>query len=138
MSKDNIQIFREMMADAKVRECLASMEKPEGLEAMAADLAKVAVKFGYPLSEDDLLAIFKDRKEKTDQAIERVKLLSEADLAEVAGGSNAANASCSDTYKDKENCWFDDGCDTLINWYNQYICKRSELDSIWEIVPYNP
>ena len=41
-------------------------------------------------------------------------------------------------YKDKENCWFDDGCDYVNNWYPYYICKRNELDIPWEIVPYNP
>ncbi len=138
MSNDKKKIYRDMMSDAKVRNCLMSKDKPESPDELADVLGGVALENGYQLSKDDLLALFGDRKQKTDLTVEKVERLSEADLANVAGGGNAANATCADTYKDKENCWFNDGCDYVINWYSQYLCKSDELDSIWEIKPYNP
>ncbi len=32
---------------------------------------------------------------------------------------------CLDTFKNKENCWYNDGCDHIFNAYDDYICKRS-------------
>lgn len=139
MSKDKSKIYKDMMSDAKVHDCLMSKGKPESLEDLANVLGGVALDFGYPLSKDDLLLIIRNTTEKTNSAIEKVEKLSEADLANVAGGGpndNDAHYVCSDTYKDKENCWFDDGCDYVNNWYPYYICKRNELDSIWQTAPY--
>ena len=138
MSKDKKEIYKDMMSDEKVRNSLMSESKPESLDDLANVVGGVALANGYPLSKDDLLAIFKDMKASTDEAAKKVEKLSAEDLAAVAGGGNAANYVCSDTYKDKENCWFNDGCDYTYNWYPYYICKRSELDIPWEIVPYNP
>ena len=140
MNKDKKNIYKDMMSDEKVRSCLATKDKPESLDDLANVVGGVALENGYPLSEDDLIALFKEMKESTDEVAKKVEKLSEADLAAVAGGggNNAANYICADTYKDKENCWFNDGCDFTYNWYPYYICKRSELDIPWEIVPYNP
>ena len=41
----------------------------------------------------------------------------------VAGGVVMPH-DCKDTFKDEENCWFNDGCDKTINKYPDYRCKR--------------
>lgn len=46
------------------------------------------------------------------------------DLEAVAGGKSD-HEECLDTFKNKENCWYNDGCDHIFNAYDDYICKRS-------------
>ena len=62
MINDKKKIYRDMMSDAKVRNCLMSKDKPESLDELADVLGGVALENGgYQLSKDDLLAIFGDR-----------------------------------------------------------------------------
>lgn len=140
MSDEKNKIYKDMMADAKVKELLNSKNKPQSLDDMADVLGGVAKESGYPLSKDDFLSIFRGIEEKTKTTQGKVNKLSDSDLAAVSGGGtkdNAANSFCSDSYKDKENCWWDDGCDYIVNYYPYYLCSHDELDTLWEIVPYN-
>ena len=130
MSKDKKEIYKDMMSDAKVQDCLKSKDKPESLDDLVNVVGGVALECGYPLSKDDLVVIFRDQEKTTESAIQKVKRLSAEDLAVVAGGGpddNSAGYICADTYKDRENCWFDDGCDYTFNWYPYYKCKHHEL-----------
>ena len=59
-------------------------------------------------------------------AAEAVKALSAEDLDVVAGGYvDHPTQPCKDTLKDKENCWWSDGCDRSHNSYVNYHCKNS-------------
>ena len=33
---------------------------------------------------------------------------------------------CLYSFKNKENCWFNDGCDQIFVAYDDYICKRDD------------
>ena len=82
---------------------------------------------GYSLSEkeiaDGIKAMAEKQKACTEMAEESVSELDLNALENVAGGK-ADHEECLDTYKDKENCWYNDGCDMIFNGYSDYICKK--------------
>ena len=133
---DKKKIYNDMMSDPKIQDTLKSSPKPESLDEMAVVLGGLAAGGDYPLSKDDIRLILADCKKKTDETAVAVGKLPDSDLSAVAGGKNAANYICQDTYKDKENCWFNDGCDFAVNWYPYYICKRNEAEITIKIEPW--
>ena len=67
---------------------------------------------------------FENLKKLDLDSIELPDELPEELLEKVAGGVVIPEEKCKDTFKDKENCWFNDGCDYTINSYNTYKCKH--------------
>ena len=59
-------------------------------------------------------------KRKAQAAKDEIENLSEQELAEVAGGKG--HSDCRDTFKDRENCWVNDGCDHIYEDYRGYLC----------------
>ena len=125
MSSEKIQdMIKALSADPKAQELLANAVQPEDQEGEISVYADVARQLGYDITEADL----KDYIEKTaDLVAERTKEaeagiqeLSDEVLEKVAGGKD--HNSCKDTYKDRENCWVNDGCDNVYNMYSDYVC----------------
>ena len=81
---------------------------------------------GYSLTAEELTkgleALEAEQGAKTGKAEEGVFELDLAAMEAVTGGKD--HKECSDTFKDKENCWWEDGCDSYILDYGNYKCKR--------------
>ena len=81
---------------------------------------------GFSISEseiaDGIKGMIEEQKASTAEAEESVKEL-DLDVLENVAGGKAEHAECMDTYKDKENCWYEDGCDMVFYGYKDYICK---------------
>ncbi len=127
---ETLKKFMEALrTDPRAEELVKGKEKPESLEDAVRLYAEAAAALGFALTEEDisegLKVLEEEQKAKTEQAKEAVKELDTADLEKVAGGIYV-NTDCEDTFKQEENCWFNDGCDQVLNKYNNYICKRVE------------
>ena len=103
---------------------LKGREKCRTLDEEAKVYAEVASALGFDLTEQDFKSYAgkaaESRRQKTEAAAEKIRELPEEALDMVAGGKD--HAECKDTYKDRENCWSNDGCDNIVYWYNDYIC----------------
>ena len=103
-------------------------EKPDSREEIAEVYADVAKELGYDLTPAQILEGIDDLEKAqaagSDQAAEIVQKIEMDELEKVAGGVVIPEEKCKDTFKDKENCWFNDGCDYTINSYNTYKCKH--------------
>ncbi len=127
----DIKKIRETMEkiakDPKASDLFRSYGSIEG-SSEAKIYSEVAAKLGYDLSEADLSEYLTKMEEhvrkRTEADASAIADLPDDDMKAIAGGKNT-NSKCSDTYKDRENCWFNDGCDNLINFYDEYICHRS-------------
>ena len=125
---EQLEKFLEALRTAdKAREILAQA-KPESEENTISAYAQVARAMGFSLSEkeiaDGIRARAEQQKAGTAKAQEAVQALDLDDLEAVAGGKSD-HEECLDTFKNKENCWYNDGCDHIFNAYDDYICKRS-------------
>ncbi len=124
------KFFETLRTDPKAAELLKGKDKPESFDALIAVYAEVAEKLGFDLPEDVLRegikALEKEQSEKTGQAKKAARELDESELAKASGGRN--DDDCYYSFLDKENCWFQDGCDLTIWTYPHYVCKRIDYD----------
>ncbi len=130
---ETLRKFMEaLQTDPRAEELLKGKAKPESQEDAVRIYAEAAKELGFSLTEDDIRkgikALQEEQAAKTEQAKEAVRKLELDDLEKVAGGANSANAKCGNTYEDRENCWFSDGCDNLIIVYSYYICNHRFWD----------
>ncbi len=123
--------FNKAAADPKAKEILSAAGKPETMEEELQLYAETAAKLGYDISADDLRSFFEEKerqcKEKTEETAAIIQELPDELLDSVAGGRGGD--SCASTYQNRENCWFEDGCDRFINDYISYICKSHYWDT---------
>ena len=80
------------------------------------------------------------RKEKTDAQIQRIEMLEDDEVDGVTGGGNGGrgHTTCASSYRDKENCYYNDACDVVHNDFPDYIChvnNNDGADSFSELPP---
>ena len=132
MNKNDIaKELEKLTNDPKAQELLKSYDKPEpGKEA--AIYAEVAAKLGYSITEADITGYIEDLtqavKKRSEANIDKIEALPDEKLGQVAGGADK-HPGCAYSYLDKENCWFQDGCDKVWNHYPDYLCN--ELDWLY-------
>ena len=110
--------------NSKAKEMIQNMPEPKTAEERIAAYAKIAEELGFDISQDDLreYVAHKEQKQKetTEAAAAEIESLTPEEMEEVSGGGD--HSECKDTYKDKENCWVNDGCDIINNHYSDYQC----------------
>ena len=145
MSKENARRFlSEGFGDSRVVEFLQARDYPKTEEEELGAYVDIAAAIGLDLTADELRAAIeeagRERLAKTEEDIASVRVLSDEELAQVAGGvvdyheyceSNYwdEDRCCKDTYKDLENCWHNDACDIVYHDYWDYRCKRAHFCS---------
>ena len=108
------KFFEEIIKTEKAKGLIASTEAPATEEARIAAYIDIAGKLGVELTADEINAYFATNI-KADYAE-----LDDDELEQLVGGGE--NSGCSSTYKHKENCWWNDGCDRSTNSYSGYLC----------------
>ncbi|MBR5336956.1 MAG: hypothetical protein IK152_03135 [Lachnospiraceae bacterium] len=122
MSFDKMrEIIGQMQNDPKVYDLLAEYDE-SGDESRV--YGEIAEKLGYGVTPDDFKEYYDEAEKiirsKTDAIILTIP---DEELNMVAGGKNEGHSDCKNTYYDKENCWFNDGCDNVYHMYDKYLCK---------------
>lgn len=93
-----------------------------GGDSERVSLPLVATDFGYDFSDEELKEASKDLLERELSEAEGMEIDDE-ELAQVAGGVGK-HYECASTYSDGENCWTDDQCDRVLNYYKGlHPCK---------------
>ena len=131
MEKNEIaKVLDEIRSNPDVMKELREQKTAETPEEIAAVWAKAAAGLGHSVSAEEISAYILEAegemKRKAQAAKDGIENLSEQELAEVAGGKG--HSDCRDTFKDRENCWYSDGCDHIYQDYKHYVCKRSDYD----------
>ncbi|MBR5338394.1 MAG: Nif11-like leader peptide family natural product precursor [Lachnospiraceae bacterium] len=126
MASEKVKEFLEAArTDAKAAELINSYAAPADQKEEVRIYAEIAAKLGFDVTEADLSAYQEEQieaiKQKTENTSSKIESLPDDAISEVAGGRRKPNG-CYDTYTNKENCWFNDGCDSIINKYANYIC----------------
>ncbi len=118
-----------MLRDPRTGELLSGCAEPESLEAACAIYADAARKLGLELDAADFEAYFRREEQaciaRTEEAASTIRELPDDELAMVSSGKKD-HENCRDTYRDRENCWLNDGCDVLHQKYDTYSCSLSQ------------
>lgn len=145
MAADLITKFLEALGkEPKAKEALekASMA---GTEQEKLDIILLLAKeMGYNLTGDELKAYIEEKqeaqKERTDSLAETIEKIDDAEMTKVAGGAKD-HEECRDTYRDAENCTYNDGCDVIFQGYPDYqcfatqqICNNNMLEKICNVI----
>ena len=131
MSEKRIEEFiEEIRTSPRAAELLNGKEAPKTPEEAVEMFAAVAKELGYDLTAEELGAYIREqdeaRRARTDDQAEGVRRLDDSEVAEVSGGGE--HADCKDTFKDYENCWFNDACDAVLHSYPDYKCCKANKD----------
>ncbi len=131
MKNEKIQEFLGKLQNySNSSELMKGMEAPCNQDEEIKAYAELAGKLGYDITESDLKEYLNwasnRMQQKTEEASSQIQKLSDEILDKVAGGKD--HDDCKDTYKDSENCWFNDGCDNVINYYDEYVCNHVAFD----------
>lgn len=125
--KKLIEELNRFRQDPRTKEAIGEAGCLKDPESAAVLFANLAEKLGYDLKEEDILSLFNDEKEqriaRTEETAAEIENLSDDEIDQAAGGRE--NDACSDTFKNKENCWFNDGCDAVVNNYDGYVCSST-------------
>ena len=125
MKTETIRAFQEALKDnPTAEEMIRNTPEPENMEGRCRLYAKIAEQLGFDLTGKDLAEYAEEmqrrRSERTEAEAEKIEQLPEDELDEVAGGGD--HPQCKDTFRDQENCWYNDGCDVVYHRYDNYEC----------------
>ena len=122
----------KIKSDPKAQEIMKKYAKAASAQDAVKAYTEMARELGYDLTEDELKALVEEKEEarrmQTQAAADQIEKLEDEVLDNVAGGGRAEHDECFDTYMDYENCWFMDGCDNALLYYDEYKCARHNLD----------
>ena len=86
----------------------------------------IAKQVGLDFTVEEIAAVIEERAQeqlaKTEASIAKLEKLPDENFSQIVGGKG--DPDCKDTFKNKENCWHNDGCDVVYHYYDTYICKR--------------
>ena len=133
MAEKSIKAFINAIAtDPKAKELLKGTAQPEDLDAEIRIYADIARQLGYDVTEEELKAYLEKftgpLKERTEEAVAGIQELPDETLEHVAGGTKEHD-NCKDTYRNYENCWVNDGCDSIYHKYSDYVCHKLAWDN---------
>lgn len=109
------KFFEELIRTQEAKEILSAYEKPQNEEEVAEIYVETAEKMGVEITKDSVLAYLTQNKNG--------EKLDDRELEQLTGGEIRI---CHDTYSQRENCIWNDGCDTLVNDYDDYICSWND------------
>lgn len=113
--------FEEIIRTEEAKKIFSNYKKPETIEETVKIYIKVAGELGIELTEEEIKE-YLSAKEASGQ-------LDDEELSQLSGGGD--HPECKDTFKDKENCWWDDACDLINSYYEGYDCKHNVQGASW-------
>ena len=97
---------------------LSDMANAQGLDITKEELSKA------------LEELIRERASKTETAVGEVREMSLDEMDHVAGGFEIYSKVCNDSFKDTENCYFNDNCSLVINQYSWHVV-HDEVHHTW-------
>ena len=108
------KFFEEVIKTDEAKAIIADTKQPETDEERVAAYLEIAKKLNVELTAEGILAYFNAAAQPASGELD------DDELAQLTGG--AGNAACRDSFKQRENCWINDGCDISYNYYSNYKC----------------
>ena len=116
------RFFEQVVKTKEAKQLIASYKQPDSPENVIRAYAQIAAKLGINLSEEEIALYF-------DEKIKIYITVGELDDEEMAQFWGGVVSVCSGSYRNRENCWWNDGCDYANNEYSSYACSWSTKDA---------
>lgn len=131
MDKSTIaEILEKIRGDEEAQKFLKENGPAETLEETAELWSSAAAGMGYEIDAKEIREYMNDAesslKQKAKENGEMIEALSDEELEQVAGGGD--HPDCKSSFKDRENCWFNDACDVINKKYSDYKCHYNLKD----------
>lgn len=110
------KFFEEGLKTPEAKALLETYPKAGSMADLAKVYSEVAGKLGCDIAAEDVEAYLKGL---IPAAPAKKAALDMNELAQIVGGSNQ----CKDTFLNEENCWWNDACDVVHNYYEGYLCS---------------
>ena len=107
--------FEEVAKTEEAKAFFKAVKAPETEEARVAAYIDIARKLGVELTVEGIAAYY------AAEDVTKSAELDDKELEQLVGGGDSA--ACADTFRHKENCWWNDGCDKNWNEYDGYQCS---------------
>ena len=124
---EKVKEFLEALKTSPQAQKLLGQTSPNSEADELRAYEEAAKSLGYSLTaeeiSDGIRKLAKKQKAITEQAESGIQNLDLDELESVSGGKKGHD-NCEDTFKNKENCWWEDGCDNYINEYSTYVCNH--------------
>ncbi|MBR5336466.1 MAG: Nif11-like leader peptide family natural product precursor [Lachnospiraceae bacterium] len=129
MSMDNVKkLMAALESDPEARKKVEDIARPSDRDGYIRYYVEVGKRLGLEITEDDIREgveqAAKELSSRTDSLSDTIEKLPDEELGMVAGGKKG-HSNCKDTFKNRENCYFDDGCDFIFLSYDNYKCDRN-------------
>ena len=111
------KFFEEVAKTEEAKALFAAMEAPKDEEARFLAYIDIANKMGIALTLEDIAAYLQETANQAPAENE----LDDEELQQLVGGGE--NPGCKDTFQHKENCWWNDACDSVYEDYTNYRCN---------------
>lgn len=122
-----MELVKTITTDSTAQEKLKDLSLPTDLESIITYCVEAAKRLDFDVTEEQIRAtadaLNEEQQKATEAAASEVESLSLDDLDAAAGGAD--NSACSDSFEQRENCVFDDGCDINVNNYDNYDCLHN-------------
>lgn len=112
------KFFEEIIKTEEAKQLITACEAPETPEDAIRTYAKIAKELGVELSEDEITAYFDNKLDNCAAS----KEIDDDELEQFTGGLRLP---CFNSFVNRENCWWNDGCDLYMNQYATYSCSWS-------------
>ena len=127
MNHGKVETFlKALKTDPKAASLLAAFPAPKTDADRLQAYAEIAKEMGHDISEAELEAYFsemeKSLQERTKATEDLITKLSLDELEKTSGGHKRPQ--CKDTFRNVENCWYNDACDHIYRYYKEYICRN--------------
>ena len=109
------KFFEEVARTEEAKAFFKAAKAPETEEERVAAYIEIAKKLGIELTAEGIAAYYAAEDETGSAELD------DKELSQLVGGGD--NAACVDTFRHKENCWWNDGCDRSWNEYVGYQCS---------------
>ena len=116
------KFFEEVLKTEEAKAAFAEIEKPETEKERIEAYIEIAKKLGVELTAEEIAAYFSSEAPSGE--------IDDEELSQLVGGGDT----CSSTYTSGENCWFNDGCDLLVKYYDNYDCGSQAKEKAGNIV----
>ena len=111
------KFFEEIIKTEEAKALFDCAKKPETEDERIEAYVDIASQLGIEITKEEVLAYFDEKLNNSTS--------SEIDDDEMAHFSGGRDSRCINSYKDRENCWWNDGCDLYMNQYATYSCSWS-------------
>lgn len=133
MDEMNInELLERIQKDPLARKAIEAILEKDDKEALLRCCAENAKRLGLDVTETEIrAAVLEAEDSRKSRTEEKIVSLPDEEIEQVSGGTKYINCEnntvnvCRTSFRQRENCWSNDGCDENYRLYSDYQCRHN-------------